>query len=1179
MTKPLACLFAAIALPAFSQTAGQSVQYGPQNIYSLAIPNTLTNRVEFRVLGWPANAYTHLIAGTGLWPTYYGASGWSAYFADQTGVGEGISIRSMFDNGPGVFIPLDGLSVEDVRVRPQHDPANKIDHYEAWDNQGNLFFTSSPAYTTETVDESTGTGFGMGYGNEPTISVAFMRMSSTLVPLGSRAPVTYDPDPSLVFEWQGSLNDSTANGYDATAGSGPALTYSATPATGPVAVIKAAATLWSPVTTLRAGFANTLDGTSSYSMSDTTNAVSCSWTQLSGISRAIFDNASSCAPSVTGLIFGQYVFQLTVCDVSGACSTTSAIVGAVAMDSKGIVVNANPIVDALFGPMIAWGRNPFGGEDAMQMHVLHLRGNDYLTSGWVAHIWEQTGAGTVSYKWDGVGLSGGDNSCPDVLTADITPASASIQISNAACLDLTSFPTRIWLSGTEEVRISASSATSGPATLTVATRGSGNTTAAAWSGVTIGQYKVTGTGTDFFADPNATVCLAGAAPGATALIDLRAHLTVDTTGIGEWYWKVTGCESPTALYINPNISGHNFGGNSGLLQAPMLYSVDQAPVSWISNGALGGEFFYNEPAAWLSIYYSSGLDEAKNTADIVDDCLVCSPDGNPEGNGYPPLITGGPVIGAFFAAALGRPAPPWANLRSYAQQGENYVNDIAAHGCSIYDARNTGYAYEWLGYDAIYDPDPVWQAKFKADLPQMAANDLACKTADNSFTNSYLFNPAGSINGGLGDNGGFGPLTLTNGSTVVSAPGGLPAAACIGTASGTATVTNGSSIVTAIGGSFPTSGFDALTVSGMSGGQPFSSQYMFDGTNLAVNWPWDSGTIGWMTTATSNGNGHIMIVFGTGNNDSADLARGFNCIANADGTLALDHPWPGATGSNYVGNSSNIVGNGEQPFYIGVRSLGTGFLSRVTDPALSAVASFYKTLSAGIASWLHDVGTDIASLTTNYGIGYGLCGPVNPPASSVPFSWKSPACNYSSAETDSMTVGREQNSEIMSAISEYYLANPTPANKTWGDRMYGAVFGTAAYNTSGAYWDAASVATNTAPANWGDVSWHAGKWPGFFFGMGMPRRWPAVRLGGVDPPNMAAINIPFTLGGVARAAQVRVTVTAPTGKAVPTVCAVSPCSVSVDKRSGSVLIEMDYIDLTGAMVRQGENIPLYVTSL
>jgi hypothetical protein len=105
---------------------------------------------------------------------------------------------------------------------------------------------------------------------------------------------------------------------------------------------------------------------------------------------------------------------------------------------------------------------------------------------------------------------------------------------------------------------------------------------------------------------------------------------------------------------------------------------------------------------------------------------------------------------------------------------------------------------------------------------------------------------------------------------------------------------------------------------------------------------------------------------------------------------------------------------------------------------------------------------------------------------------------------------------------------------------------------------------------------HGGKWTGFFLGMGMARRWPAVRLGGVASADNRAVYIPFTLTGVAGAAKVRLTVTHPTGIAQVLTCSTSPCAIAVDARSGSVLIKMDYLNSAGAVAAPGESIPLYV---
>jgi hypothetical protein len=94
--------------------------------------------------------------------------------------------------------------------------------------------------------------------------------------------------------------------------------------------------------------------------------------------------------------------------------------------------------------------------------------------------------------------------------------------------------------------------------------------------------------------------------------------------------------------------------------------------------------------------------------------------------------------------------------------------------------------------------------------------------------------------------------------------------------------------------------------------------------------------------------------------------------------------------------------------------------------------------------------------------------------------------------------------------------------------------------------------------------------------MGMLHRWPAVRLGGVDPPVNRTVYVPFTLAGVSGAAAVQVTITLPNGAASTQMCPASPCAVTVDARIGSVLMKMDYLNAAGSIVAPGDTSPLYV---
>ena len=226
----LSCLLFATA--AF---AGQSIQYGQQVVYDETAPTASTNRIEFCIHNWTPNSYTHLVDGPGG-AFGHGATGWRAYMVVQGTSGLGIAARNTWDDGGGTFIPLGGLSVTQVYVRLQHDPAHLVDDYEAWDISGNRFYSASIPYSTES---DSGVGLSLGYGNEPTVEVAFMRIHTTIVPLNSRPPVTFSPDNRLL-EWKfdGDLTDSSGNGHSAIYGRG-LPTYVPTPNQQIAAVLKA----------------------------------------------------------------------------------------------------------------------------------------------------------------------------------------------------------------------------------------------------------------------------------------------------------------------------------------------------------------------------------------------------------------------------------------------------------------------------------------------------------------------------------------------------------------------------------------------------------------------------------------------------------------------------------------------------------------------------------------------------------------------------------------------------------------------------------------------------------------------------------------------------------------------------------------------------------------------------
>ena len=184
------------------------------------------------------------------------------------------------------------------------------------------------------------------------------------------------------------------------------------------------------------GFRQQLDGSRSFSLADGSAQVTYQWAQLSGPTTVRWSDTTSATPTIQGLIFGTYTFQLTVKDVAGNTASTTLQIGAVATDANGVVVQADPNADKLFGPMIAFGQNPWGYADERALRATTLRSAAYDAQGLTNPTWETPLAGTVTYKfWPPF----------TKIAADISSSAMSIQVNDVSQLDLTTFPTRILL--------------------------------------------------------------------------------------------------------------------------------------------------------------------------------------------------------------------------------------------------------------------------------------------------------------------------------------------------------------------------------------------------------------------------------------------------------------------------------------------------------------------------------------------------------------------------------------------------------------------------------------------------------------------------------------------------------------------------------------------------------------
>ena len=472
---------------------------------------------------------TNVPAQSGAWMTemYFdsiptdlslSADPWFPVIEASTGI-----VLELFTNGCGtptmlcVSANLDGVGIINTRVgsnfptqafylRIQHDVASlggshtNTDYVEIWDTNGAEQYKLSVPYVTASSTSNGSRILGTADGQH----IAFRRLcSGALLPFGtSKMPTTAGGCPvgTEVYEWKfdGNLNDSSGNGFKLTLSGGGSANYATTLHQNVIAVLKTfGAPFWSNWVSMRAGHPNRLDGTSSLSQSDSTNTVTCFWQMSAGASVPAWDSHTSCTPTLTGLIFGSYTPQLTVTDPTGAQAVATLQIGAVAYDDNGVVINS-PAADQMFGPMIAFGKNPWALQDKLALDATKARSNAYNTRPGNPPSWDTALPGTVSYSWVAPTGTTFASSCSSTAT--------SCTVTDATKLDLTSFPTIIYAGSVEYMVVASASGN----VLTFAYDGrgyhfgsAGHQAAQTWAiGTRVQQWKVTGSGTSFLSTFN-----------------------------------------------------------------------------------------------------------------------------------------------------------------------------------------------------------------------------------------------------------------------------------------------------------------------------------------------------------------------------------------------------------------------------------------------------------------------------------------------------------------------------------------------------------------------------------------------------------------------------------------------------------------------------------------------------
>ncbi|MBV8846085.1 MAG: hypothetical protein JO307_25025, partial [Bryobacterales bacterium] len=1145
--------------------------------------------------------------------------------------GDSIELSSRWDNGGGSSARISGLSalpVQFIYVRYQRDPSMMTEALEAWDINGNRVGVVQPTFPSANSYSSAGAlvgGDGVGQ------SVAFFRIHTTMVPVNSRPPVTADNSNTLVhWTFDGTLADSSGNGYNATMTGGSA-SYVTTPGQNlAVAFPKTYnAPSWTNWASLRAGYPNQLDGTASYSEADATPGVTYYWSQISGPTILRWSDRTQAQPLVTGAIFGTYVLRLTVTDAGGNTSSSDLSVGAVAMDNNGVVVNADPRADQIFGPMIAFGKNPWGYADQQAKNSVDLRLAAYSAQGLNPPPWATLGAGTVSYTF-----TSGVPACT-TLTANITASATSIPIAQASCLNLSQLPTTIMLGGQELVRISATTATTGPATLTVAYNGRGlptfcNNSACpgiagpvqqiqqAWnSGTSVGQSLTVGSGTSFGTDPNVPLCPAGLPGPAGPIVNSTGSVTLarssaTITGSGTSF-------SPAMVNDFIRISATHAGGTVFVYWGAITAVADATHIT------VGQPLPLDVDTTAFSY---SIIQPTYASLDFI------APDGSTQRAWhylqYCESQTQAAIIGYYETRIGGSAAQTAMHWSRYDQQ---YFGAASAYGPNFYG--------EDLGHLAFY----------------LRSGYSSAQTAATVMSRYWVKGP--EIGGGW-----LQGIPLVKGGGALGAMANLilnpqvkqscPAVGCLDWPD----VRGFPGYFAGDFGSYNCDFADSRDSGYMAGWLAIAANYDSSNSQRTI-WKNSLRDVlnrennckradnSWSNSAIFGNAGGVNVTLTNGS--TAATGAGFysgNCYGIASGTVTVTTGSSAFTGTGLVSGAKMIVtASGKDYVSAFVQTGGASGNFSFLWPGPSGTFQYVIESS----TWQTAIGSstsDYSNLSTNYACTYN-----SPTSLTLNKPWAGTSGVYSLRSYTLMGLGQQP---YMMGIKLRYLKWASysddagiaaqartliPLAGQWVHDVgydpntqgmnYGRVFdwcepatttapgqqqsyrqGECNYGgdpnfikgaraltaeTSSALWAYYDLSGGSPSAvAWGDTAYGslwgdctkttgaycdamfdnldtansnlaAYKWTGFFFGMGMAHQWPAVRVGGVAAPRNRTVSIGLNLSVGPKA---QVIVTAPSGAVTAYPCATATCNVTVDDRQGAHWYQVQYLSSAGAVVAQ-----------
>ena len=1146
--------------------AGESIVLATGQAGNLSIPAQPINgacRVEVSFHDWDSNppASSHpwdaTACGFNMYMSNLGHGQILLTIYSRQGVGgQACGISLGVDSSGKALLPTKFATVRFQRVP---NGLGGTEECEATDINGRTFWSESHVYTGTTGSVTPGVTIG---GSGQNIATAYFRLFTTTVPMGSRPPVTADKGDLLEWKFDGGLNDFSGHEYTGSVFAGTPF-YVPTPGQDlVVAIIKTSnAPTWSPWISMRAGYPNQLDCSDSYSQADASAAVSCQWALANGPSTPNWSSQSTAQPTLTNLVFGTYQFSLQVTDATGKHANNTLDVGAVAYDDDGVVIQADPRVTEIFGPMIAFGQNPWGYADERAKRAVELQSSYYLQLGLDHPTWETNGEGTVSYPFAGVGALGPVGT---TLSGSISETTTSIPIGDASRIPgLANLPTWIWIgniySQLELVRVCSTTGTSGAATLGVCYDGRGLTAAASgtlvgarsWNaGTVVGEYRIQGSGTKFVTDTNTAICPAGAPgpPGPVVYSTGTVTLSGGSTTIAGNGTNWTTANNVIGTYFI-RVEATHTGGTPFVYWATITNVKDPAQVT-VNRAVPGdvdaGPFPYKVVGyRYISLHFTApdGSDEnlLQSTAGCESETAAFANAAHDIPVLDPNVYTG---MHYSYKDSLGIQSAFGPNFYGSGLAARAFYLrsgwDFAKQTADIMDeqwVRDPEIGAGWAGgltllqgggvvgaiADLVTNPSTalswsdVRQFAVNASIGTSGCNDY--DTRDSGYLGTYV---------ALAANYDPDPVMRAQWKTQLAAIYARESR-CKRTdnswsngfyfntsASPLLRVTNGSALLTGTG--IPAGlcyGIASGMVTVANGSATITGTGLVDGNKIVITGTRQGSTyVGILRFTQSGGTSGILAALWPGDSGTFPYVIENNDNLSTIGTspddAQLSKNWactwnsPSAVTLNrpWDGPSEeNAVLFSYVLAGFGQQPFMLGI--KTTEMELGShiddfrLAERFSGLASQAATWIHDAGYDPITQGINYGRVFEACEPATIATPGTTFDTRTPGCSFG-LNPASIRASRVLTAETSQALRVYYESDPTSARRDWGDRAYGSIWGYCPYTKPGYYCDDNYVRDENSDAALGSY-----KWAGFFFGMGMAHQWPAVR---VDGPNLPPIH-------------------------------------------------------------------------